>query len=80
MNLRGFFGVEPVSAVVLTVQCRGFLVNSELEREIWARAFKSVLKVDPASSSLLLTEAPFALPAIDDLTAQVQPALARRQK
>lgn len=64
------------SAVSLVVQCRGFLVNSELEREIWARAFRSVIKVDPASSSLLLTEAPFALPAIEELTAQVLPVLA----
>ena len=59
------------SAVALVVQCRGFLVNPELEREIWARAFRSVVKVDPASSSLLLTEAPFALPAVEELTAQV---------
>ncbi|KAK9866229.1 hypothetical protein WJX84_000602 [Apatococcus fuscideae] len=50
---------------------RGYLVNSELEREIWARAFRSVLKVDPNSSSLLLTEAPFALPAVEELTAQL---------
>ena len=52
-------------------QCRGFVVNGDLEREIWGRAFRSVLRVDPAQSSLLLTEAPFALPAVADLTAQV---------
>ncbi|XP_020209983.1 actin-related protein 6 [Cajanus cajan] len=43
---------------------RGYLINPELEREIWAHLFSSVLRISPSQSSLLLTEPLFTLPSI----------------
>lgn len=50
---------------------RGYLVNFELQREIWARALRQVLGVSPRDCGLLLTEPIFNLPAIRAETEQV---------
>ncbi|KAK9828010.1 hypothetical protein WJX81_008549 [Elliptochloris bilobata] len=52
---------------------RGYLVNEEVERAVWGRAFKAVLpRGAPASDcGLLLTEPLLNLPAIQDSTAQM---------
>ena len=43
---------------------RGYVVNWDLQREILDHVFKKVLKIDPKTCHLVLTEAPFNLPAI----------------
>ncbi|KAL2344479.1 hypothetical protein Fmac_005764 [Flemingia macrophylla] len=43
---------------------RGYLINPELQREIWSHLFSSVLRISPSQSSLLLTEPLFTLPSI----------------
>ena len=50
---------------------RGYVVNWDLEREIWNHAFTQLLDVSPSSSGLLLSEPMFALPAIQEATQQV---------
>jgi len=35
---------------------KGYLVNLELQREIWSRVFKTHLKIDPKECDLILTE------------------------
>eukprot|EP00210_Caulerpa_lentillifera_P004353 g4151.t1 len=35
---------------------KGYLVNMELQREIWSRVFKTHLKIDPKDCDLILTE------------------------
>ncbi|KAH6779270.1 actin-related protein 6 [Perilla frutescens var. hirtella] len=43
---------------------RGHLINPDLQSSVWAHLFTNLLKINPASSSLLLTEPLFALPSI----------------
>lgn len=43
---------------------RGYVVNWDLQREILDHVFKKVLKINPKTCHLVLTEAPFNLPAI----------------
>lgn len=40
------------------------MINWSLERDIWDRAFRRVLKVDPQDCSLLVTEPLFNLPSL----------------
>lgn len=40
------------------------MINWPLERDIWDRTFRRVLKVDPQDCSLLVTEPLFNLPAL----------------
>nr|XP_010934377.1 actin-related protein 6 isoform X1 [Elaeis guineensis] len=47
---------------------RGYLVNPELEREVWERLLRSLLRVDPSRSSLLLVEPLFSPPAVQRAT------------
>ncbi|EOY31119.1 Actin-related protein 6 isoform 3 [Theobroma cacao] len=47
---------------------RGYLINPDLQRDIWSHLFTSLLHVTPSSSSLLLTEALFSLPSIQRST------------
>ncbi|XP_010241542.1 PREDICTED: actin-related protein 6 isoform X2 [Nelumbo nucifera] len=47
---------------------RGYLINPDLEKEIWDRIFRSLLRVDPTASSLLLVEPLFNLPSIQRST------------
>ncbi|XP_031505052.1 actin-related protein 6 isoform X2 [Nymphaea colorata] len=47
---------------------RGYLINPDLQKEIWDRIFKALLKVDPSDSSLLLVEPLFNLPSIQRST------------
>lgn len=50
---------------------RGFIVNIDMQRDIWTRAFRNVLRVKPSDCGLVLTEPLFNLPAIRDSMAQV---------
>ena len=43
---------------------RGYVVNWDLQKEIWDHIFKKVLKIKPKECHLVLTEPPFNLPAI----------------
>ncbi|OMO57762.1 Actin-related protein [Corchorus olitorius] len=47
---------------------RGYLINPDLQRDIWSHLFTSLLHVTPSSSSLLLTEPLFSLPSIQRST------------
>jgi hypothetical protein len=48
-------------------QARGYLINLDLQRDIWAHLFSS-LHISPSQSSLLLTDPLFALPSIQRTT------------
>ena len=53
---------------------KGYLVNWEAEKEIWEHEFfedKAPLKCDPKDTSLVLTEAPNALPVLQTNCDQV---------
>lgn len=52
------------SAAVRRPMDRGYLINPDLQREIWSHLFSSILRINPSHSSLLLTEPLFALPSI----------------
>eukprot|EP00798_Chlamydomonas_sp_ICE-L_P012473 gene12473-15680_t len=41
---------------------RGYLVNFDLEREIWSRMYRGVLKVNPQEFGLMVTEPMFNFP------------------
>jgi actin-related protein 6 len=43
---------------------RGYVVNWDLQKDIWHHVFSKLLKVDPKKCHLVLTEAPFNLPQI----------------
>ncbi|XP_021899148.1 actin-related protein 6 [Carica papaya] len=60
--------LDLTSAAVRRPMDRGYLINPDVEREIWSHLFSSILHVNPASSSLLLTEGPLALPSIQRST------------
>ncbi|XWS27031.1 hypothetical protein CRYUN_Cryun26dG0080900 [Craigia yunnanensis] len=47
---------------------RGYLINPDLQRDIWSHLFSSLLHVTPSSSALLLTEPLFSLPSIQRST------------
>ncbi|KAJ0985685.1 hypothetical protein J5N97_004041 [Dioscorea zingiberensis] len=47
---------------------RGYLVNPDLQREVWDRVLRSLLRADPAHSSLLLVEPLFNPPSIQRTT------------
>lgn len=51
--------------------CRGYLVNWDVEKSVWWRAFKSMLQQQPQECGLLMTEPPFNLPSIQTSTMQV---------
>ncbi|CAN0918261.1 Actin-related protein 6, partial [Linum grandiflorum] len=55
------------SAAVRRPIDRGYLINPELEREIWSHLF-SLLRISPPNSGLLLTEPLFSLPSIQRST------------
>ncbi|KAH7546340.1 actin-related protein 6 [Ziziphus jujuba] len=56
------------SAAVRRPIDRGYLINPDLQRDIWAHLFSSLLHITPAQSSLLLTEPLFAIPSIQRAT------------
>ncbi|XP_050214908.1 actin-related protein 6 [Mercurialis annua] len=47
---------------------RGYLINPDLQRDIWNHLFTSLLQITPSTSSLLLTEPLFTLPSIQRAT------------
>mmetsp|Transcript_22808 Transcript_22808/g.57502 ORF Transcript_22808/g.57502 Transcript_22808/m.57502 type:complete len:397 (-) Transcript_22808:1435-2625(-) len=50
---------------------RGYVVNWDLEQEIWTRAFDKVMKIDPRGRTLLLTEPPLNLEACKSAAEEV---------
>ena len=52
------------------------MVNWDMERAVWGRAFSNVVSVEPRSCGLVLTEPPFNLPSIQDT--QLQASLCKR--
>ncbi|GAV82488.1 Actin domain-containing protein [Cephalotus follicularis] len=47
---------------------RGYLINPDLQRDIWAHLFSNLLRINPTHHSLLLTEPLFTLPSIQRST------------
>uniref|UniRef100_A0A0D3EM74 Actin-related protein 6 n=1 Tax=Oryza barthii TaxID=65489 RepID=A0A0D3EM74_9ORYZ len=47
---------------------RGYLINQEVQREVWERVIRNLLQVDPNNSSLLLVEPQFNPPALQHAT------------
>ncbi|KAJ9688670.1 hypothetical protein PVL29_014361 [Vitis rotundifolia] len=43
---------------------RGYLLNPDLQRDIWSHLFSNLLRISPSQSSLLLVEPLFNLPSI----------------
>lgn len=50
---------------------RGYLVNTDLQSDIWSAALRTLLHVKPAECGLLLTEPLLNLPNVQDSTDQV---------
>jgi len=50
---------------------RGYLVNYDLEREVWGRVFRSVLKINPRECGLLLSEPLFNFKQVQAATEQI---------
>ncbi|KAG6480361.1 actin-related protein 6-like isoform X2 [Zingiber officinale] len=50
---------------------RGYLVNPELQREVWDRVIRTLLRVDPNHSSLLLVEPLFNPPSVQRVTDEI---------
>ena len=66
-------GLSPWPAAMMQrLPGRGYLVNEEVERAVWARAFKAVLPrgARAVECGLLLTEPLLNLPALQESTAQ----------
>lgn len=40
------------------------MTNWPVQKDIWAHVFRNILKINPIYCSLLITEAPFALPSL----------------
>ena len=58
-------GIKDVSSLNLRRPIdRGYVVNWDLQKDIWHHVFSKLLKVDPRKCHLVLTEAPFNLPAL----------------
>lgn len=60
--------LDLTSAAVRRPIDRGYLINPDLQRDIWSHLFSSLLHVTPSQSSLLLTEPLFTLPSIQRAT------------
>ncbi|KAL5100930.1 hypothetical protein RYX36_005257 [Vicia faba] len=64
LNTPGSAEEDLTSASVRRPMDRGYLINPDLQREIWSHLFTSILRINPSESSLLLTEPLFSLPSI----------------
>ncbi|CAI7869125.1 unnamed protein product [Closterium sp. NIES-54] len=62
-DIKGLGVLRPVD--------RGYVVNWDLQRTIWDRAFSGILKVQPSSTSLLVSEPLFTLPGIQRSMAEL---------
>ncbi|ESQ29853.1 hypothetical protein EUTSA_v10011531mg [Eutrema salsugineum] len=60
--------IDLTSAAVRRPIDRGYLINPELQRDIWSHLFTSLLRITPTSSSLLLTEPPLSIPSVQRAT------------
>ncbi|KAJ6759000.1 ACTIN-RELATED PROTEIN 6 [Salix koriyanagi] len=56
------------SAAVRRPIDRGYLINQDLQRDIWNHLFSNLLHINPSNSSLLLTEPLFSPPSIERAT------------
>ncbi|XP_050271983.1 actin-related protein 6 [Quercus robur] len=63
--------LDLTSAAVRRPLDRGYLINPDLQRDIWAHLFTTLLRVTPSHSSLLLTEPLFTLPSIQRATDEI---------
>ncbi|KAA8535125.1 hypothetical protein F0562_030128 [Nyssa sinensis] len=57
-------GEDLTSAAVRRPFDRGYLINPDLQRDVWAHLFSNTLRINPSLSSLLLVEPLFNLPSI----------------
>eukprot|EP00268_Persea_americana_P059004 TRINITY_DN7190_c0_g3_i4.p1 TRINITY_DN7190_c0_g3~~TRINITY_DN7190_c0_g3_i4.p1 ORF type:complete len:360 (-),score=65.81 TRINITY_DN7190_c0_g3_i4:190-1269(-) len=63
---------DDLTSVSLRRPCdRGYLINPDLQREIWDRLLRSSLRVDPHHSDLLLVEPLFNLPSAQRATDEI---------
>nr|XP_034592718.1 actin-related protein 6-like [Setaria viridis] len=65
---------DDVDATGMTVKRpidRDYLINTEVQREVWERVVRSSLQVDPNNSSLLLVEPMFNPPALQRATEEL---------
>ncbi|CAI5528908.1 unnamed protein product, partial [Closterium sp. Naga37s-1] len=62
-DIKGLGVLRPVD--------RGYVVKWDLQRTIWDRAFSGILKVQPSSTSLLVSEPLFTLPGIQRSMAEL---------
>lgn len=60
--------IDLTSAAVRRPIDRGYLINPDLQRDIWSHLFNSLLHITPSSSSLLLTEPPLSIPSVQRAT------------
>ncbi|KAL1195385.1 Actin-related protein 6 [Cardamine amara subsp. amara] len=60
--------IDLTSAAVRRPIDRGYLINPDLQRDIWSHLFSSLLHITPCSSSLLLTEPPLSIPSVQRTT------------
>nr|ABA18089.1 actin-related protein 6 [Olimarabidopsis pumila] len=60
--------IDLTSAAVRRPIDRGYLINSDLQRDIWSHLFTSLLHITPSTSSLLLTEPPLSIPSVQRTT------------
>ncbi|KAF8047757.1 hypothetical protein N665_2839s0003 [Sinapis alba] len=60
--------IDLTSASVRRPIDRGYLINPDLQRDIWSHLFTSLLRITPTSSSLLLTEPPLSIPSVQRAT------------
>ncbi|CAN6989684.1 unnamed protein product [Brassica oleracea var. botrytis] len=60
--------IDLTSAAVRRPIDRGYLINPDLQRDIWSHLFTSLLRITPTSSSLLLTEPPLSIPSVQRAT------------
>ncbi|XP_058074404.1 actin-related protein 6 [Magnolia sinica] len=61
-------GTDPTSLSLRRPIDRGYLINPDLQRDIWDHILRSILHVDPHHSSLLLVEPLFNPPSIQRST------------
>jgi hypothetical protein len=61
-----------VAIAVLGVLLQGYLCNMELEREIWSRAIRTLLRKTPSECGLLISEPLFNFEEVRASTLQVR--------
>ena len=57
-DLSGLFYLLPFQ--------KGYLVNWDIQRQVWEYSFNELFKINPSETSLIFTEPPFNFPSIQD--------------